>query len=99
MLKGNPKSHGAEPVHNHHDELVDSDQAVVNKEVTLSTALGKRRTARRWWWARATVPLSLSLSFSVCLSLHVSLSVYVFFSLSLPLAPPHPLYDVWQFAR
>ena len=97
MLKGNPKSHGAEPVHNHHDELVDSDQAVVNKEVTLSTALGKRRTARRWWWARATVPLSLSLSLS--LSLHVSLSVSVFFSLSLPLTPPHPLSDVRQFAR
>jgi len=35
--KGNSNSHGARPVHlNHHDDLVDSDQEVVNKELSLS---------------------------------------------------------------
>ena len=37
--KGNSNSHGARPVHlNHHDDLVDSDQLVDNKDLSLYLA-------------------------------------------------------------
>ena len=45
--KGNSNSHGARPVYqNYLDDKVDSDQQVVNKELSLSHRLRRARATR-----------------------------------------------------
>ena len=54
----NSISHGARPVHlNHHDNKVDSDKSVGNKELSLCTGVGRILDCRALWesWDRRLV--------------------------------------------